>query len=284
MCEIKKLEAVAVPRLARQFLFLGITITLSCLLFGQEQSTQPPTRDSQSLDILTRVVSAAGGQSVSAVRDLTKSGQITFHWGNSVTGPVTIRVLAGSRFRMDAGLAQGRTTWIVKDGIGSKKVNDKSLPISNMQAINLANFTTPLLYVTSALGDPSCSVSFKGTETIGARSVYRIRLKGQLGLVSNSSYVVLVTKDLLVDALTFDILRVEDHPIATAMRRAPSNKRVSKQIEAAPRQIDYSNFQNVNGLRLPFSIAVKLLGQPAFDIHLQAVTVNSGLTDESFMD
>jgi hypothetical protein len=216
---------------------------------------------------------------------MSESGEITFHGDDKANGPVKIHVLDGSRFRMEASLPHGRTVWIVRNGVGTKKQDDKSFPFSHLQAANLVNLTTPFSYATAALADMSSDLSFVGIEKLGTRSVYRIRLKGQLGLSSDSSHRALVRKDLLVDVLTFDILSVEDRPFAAISR---VNKRVATrsttQPEAAARHVDYSDFREIEGLRVPFSISVKLLGQPTLDIRLQSVSINTGLTDQSFRD
>src|SRR5260370_17444860 len=92
----------------RSLVFL--TAVACCMpLLSQEQPT-PPRRDPMLLDVLARVVNAAGGaQALAAVHDLTESGEITFHWGEGVKGPVAIRTLSGNRFRMEADPPQGKT-------------------------------------------------------------------------------------------------------------------------------------------------------------------------------
>jgi hypothetical protein len=234
-----------------------------------------PVRDAQAIEILARTVQAAGGaQALASVHDLTESGEITFYWGKDVKGPVTIRALGGNHFRMEADLPEGKSTWIVKDGIGAKKDGDMAKSISRDNALNLCNLTYPISHVAAGLADPATDVSFIGLEKREDRSVYRLRVKGKLGLVGDGSPASVV-KDIIVDALTFDILSVEDHPFRTY-------KRGGKPSDTAPREIDFADFRTVSGLRVPLSIGTKLQGQRTLSIHLSEVTFNNNLSVNNF--
>jgi hypothetical protein len=260
----------------RMLQLIFCSIVFHSLLFGQHRGTTGLQRDAQSISILARVVGAGGGvEAVAAIRDLTETGEITFYWGDGVKGPVTIHAIGGRRFRMDAELPQGKTTWIVKDGFGSKKEDDKPVPLSNLQAINLGNLTFPIGQAAAALEDSATEVSLVDTEKREGRSVYRLHLKGQLGLVSKSGPRASVAKDLIVDASNFEILGVEDMPFGVGLRNG-------QKVHVPPRQIEYGDFRIVDGVRVPFSIHIKLLGQSTLSIRLSEVSPNSGLNDEDF--
>jgi hypothetical protein len=254
--------------------FFFWTVVTSCLfLFGQEQP-KTPRRDPVLLDVLARVVNAAGGpQTLASVHDLTESGEITFCWGDGVKGPVTIRTLGRNNFRMEANLPDAKKTWVVRNGSGTRIEGEKTVPMTNDGALNLENITYPLAHVTAALTDSATDVSLVGIEKQEGRSLYRLRVKGQLGLASESSQRNAVTKELLIDALNFDIVSVEDRPFPN---RAGGSK------DTPSRTIEYGDFRVVKGARIPFSITTKLLGQKTFSIHLADVTFNSNLTDEDF--
>jgi len=252
--------------------FLGV---MSCSLFGQQPGDMHSVRDAQAIEILARIVQAAGGaRALASVHDITESGEVTFYWGKDVEGPVTIRTLGGNHFRMEADLPEGKSTWIVKDGVGSKKDGDKATSISRENALNLCNLTYPVGHVAAGLADSATDISFIGIEKREDRSVYRLRVKGKLGLVVDGSPASVV-KDIIVDALTFDILSVEDRPFRTY-------KPGGKPSDTAPREIDFSDFRAVNGVRVPFSIGTKLQGQRTLSIHLSEVTFNNNLAASNF--
>jgi hypothetical protein len=258
------------------------TLLLTVLVFSTpsllaNDRTNPVRRDPQAIEILTRTVNAAGGfQSFSNVRDLTESGEITFNWGEDVKGPVTIRTLGDNHFRMEADLPRNRMTWVVRNGMGFKKEkeDDTPVPISTLQAINLAGFTFPLQLVAEALADPSTDLSFVAIEHRGGRSVYRLRMKGRFGSVSQP-HGGLVVKSLLVDALNFDIVIEEDYPFLIS--KSGGNK-----SDTAPRQIEFEDFRVVDGVRVPFSISTRIVGQRTMSISLSKVIFNSNLSDSDF--
>jgi hypothetical protein len=229
------------------------------------------------MEILTRILQAAGGaQTLASVRDHQESGEITFYWAKDVKGAVLIRSLGWNYFRMDADLPQGRHVWVVRDGSGWKRESDEELhPISSQNAINLGNLAFPVAHVQAALLDPETEVSFEGIEKQGSRSVYRLRLRGRFGLVAKSVPAGIVLKDLLIDALTYDILSVQDRPYSIY-------KSGGKSSDVAPRAIDFDDFRIVNGVRVPFSISTKLQGQRTMMIRLNEVAFNIGLSYDTF--
>jgi hypothetical protein len=272
---------------------VSLWVAASCLVFGQDQDTKPQLRNPVLLDVLARVVNAAGGvQALAAVHDLTESGEITFHWEKGVEGPVTIQALGGNHFRMEADLPQAKRVWVVNDGVGSRKEADQkavALPYSN--AINFGGLTFPIAHVAAVMADPAAEVSLVGIEKPKGRSVYHLRLKGRLGLVGNGTPAGSVVKDVLVDALTFQILTVEDYPYSRKPyprsrkrlgRRSSSPESNGKASDTATREIAYEDFRVVNGIRVPFSINIKLDGQRTFDIRLDEAVFNTNLSDSDF--
>lgn len=259
----------------RTSFILGLVAISSCMLFGQEEKSSRPQRDPRSIEILTRVLQNSGGlQAVAAVHDVTETGEITFFWGADVKGLVTIRSLGANHFRMEADLPEGKSTWIVKDGGGSKKEVEKISVLSRENALNLCNLTYPIGHVAAALADSSTEISFVDVEKRGDLSAYRLRLKGKLGLVGDHSPVSVV-KDMIIDALTFDILSVEDHPYPTYKPGGPRS-------DTAPRELDFGEFRAVKGVRMPFSVLTKLHGQRTMSLAFSDVTFNKNLTVVDF--
>jgi hypothetical protein len=258
---------------------------LSCSVFGQQLKS--PERDAQSIEILTHVVEAAGGrQALAAVHDITESGEITFDWADGVKGPVIIQILGGKYFRMESALANGGSIWIARDGRGSKMDQQKTVQLSPSSAINLGNLTYPVAHVMAALADCSTDVSFVDIEKRNGRSVYRLQVEGQLGLVSQAQLGGPVVKDLLIDALDFNIVGVEDRPFPARNPEVASDSRsrasARRHSDSPSRAIEFSDFRLVNGVRVPFSISTTLLGQQTLSILLNKVRFNSNLSSQDF--
>jgi hypothetical protein len=83
-------------------------------------------------------------------------------------------------------------------------------------------------------------------------------------------------KELLIDALNFSILSVEDRPFRTCeIKRKFSDKtaKADRKLSDEPsREIEFGDFRTVNGALVPFSIHTKLMGQPTLSIHLTRVS------------
>jgi hypothetical protein len=261
-----------------------VVITSCAFLFSQEQ-VKPLLRDPMLLDVLARVINTAGGaQRLAAVQGLSESGEITFYWRENIKGPVTIRSLGWNHFRLEADLPQGKRIWLVNDAVGSRKETDQkpvALPYAN--AINLESLTFPVAYVVAALADPEADISLVGIDKSERRTIYHVRLKGRLGLVEKGPAGGPIVKDVLIDALSFEILAVEDFPYSRKSSESSKSSKSNEKIrEVAPREITYEDFRVVNGLRVPFSISTKLEGQRTFSLHLTEATFNANLTDGDF--
>jgi hypothetical protein len=140
-------------------------------------------------------------------------------------------------------------------------------------SINLENLTYPLAHAAAALNEVTTDISFIKTEEREGHSVYRLRLKGPLGLGGRTSSVRRVSKDLLIDAENFNILAVEDRPFPNRSTNEP---------DAPSRTIEYADFRTVNGLRIPLSITTKLMGQTTMSMTLTRITFNDGLSPADF--
>jgi hypothetical protein len=253
----------------------GAVLTGPTLSHGQSSH---PQRDPVLLDVLSRVITASGGpQALTFVRDVTESGEIMFCADEPVKVPVSIRLLGGHHFRMEADTPEGKRTWVVKNGVGSLTEADGQVhSISYENAVNLGNLTFPLSHFATALNDIRTDVSLVGIENREGRSIYRLRVRGELGLKErNTCPDIPVVKDLLIDAISFDILSVEDRPFATY----EPNGRLSQNPS---RTIEFGEFRTVNGIRVPFRITTRLMGQQTLSIQLTSVTFNNNLVDQDF--
>jgi hypothetical protein len=285
-----------------------LTVIASCASLSSQERPKSPQRDPMLIEILTRVANAAGGvRALAAVHDLTESGEITFYWAKDEKGPVSIQGLGGNHFRMEADLPQGKRIWVVQDGVGSQKEADKkAVALSYANAINLGNLTFPVAHVAAVLADPTADVSLVGIEKREGRSIYHLQLKGRLGLIGNGPSAGPFVKDILVDALSFGILAVEDRPysrrsaedrhdskkpnarasdnspLGTEYGDSQSKKSNAKAFDAPPREIEYGDFQVVNGVQIPFLINTKLEGQRTFSIRLNEVKFNTNLNVGDF--
>jgi len=262
----------------RALWLMTVSITLSHLASAQLAPSTLSKRDTQAIEILARAEQAAGGmQALASSHYIRETGEITLCRGKEdeqLEGPVTIQLSGGSHFRMDADFPEGKWTWIVKDGGGSKEEDGRIIPIFHKAAINLGDLTYPLGYIAPALADSATDVSFIDVEKLNGRAVYRLQLKGGLGLTSQPKSRDTIIKDLLVDVLNFDILAVEDRPFEA--------HRPGMTPDSPTRTVEFSDFRQVHGIRFAFSIRTKLLGHQVLDIRLNEVELNTSPSQNAF--
>jgi hypothetical protein len=207
-------------------------------------------------------------QSLSGIHNFTESGGITLFFAEEAKGTVLIRSLGGNHFRMDANVPGGRRSWTLSGSHGSKtEANGKEHALTDQNAVDLANLSFPLAYVTAAVNDPEATISFRGVENWKGRQVYRIQLKGKLGIIDRGNLV----RDLLVDAIVFDILVVEDE-------RLRMHKPGGRTTDLPARQIEFGDFRVMSGIRVPCWINTRLMGQQVMRIELSQVAFNSQLS------
>jgi len=245
---------------------------------GQSQSPpQSITRDPQAISVLSQSIAAVGGlQAILAVQDLTATGNITYFWANqTVSGTVVIKELGLAHFRLDATLSDGVQSWIMANGTSVERRPDGSLSQLPVQlTYKTASFTFPFLQVLAALQDPSWDVSHAGSVTHNGRPAYDIRLqktypqtRDPLGLQSKAS-----KSDIFIDSGSLLILAVQSRTYGRNGR--PTN---------APHELQYSNYQLVNGLQFPMTILDLIGGQQTSSIQVSQVAFNQGLSDSDFL-
>ena len=126
----------------------------------------------------------------------------------------------------------------------------------------------------SIFGSQNVSLSYIGLETLNGNQVQHLQVwKSVSGAPQdvNSSIQTLSTMDVYLDALSLlpDAIRFNAHPDNDSNTNLPV-------------EIDFSNYQAVNGIQLPFHIQRFLQGSLSLDIVVTSATLNSGLTDSDF--
>lgn len=233
-------------------------------------------RDPQAIAMVSQALAAGGGQAaISAIQDYTGTGQITYYWADQdVKGSVTVRGRGMTDFRIDAQLPQGPRTSVFTKTISSLKGIDGSIRVLGEEhSSDVGTVDLPLLELAVALEDQSVSITDLGLVTRDGRQEHGIRVQkifptsgSQHSFRSKESQ-----KDFFFDPATFFLARTADtvHPDNNPDR-------------PVPREIIYSNYQQVSGVLVPFSVTQTIYRQRTFLIELQKVTFNSGLADSDF--
>lgn len=253
------------------FLFFGFLFSFP---LAAQQTVQ---RDPQAVSILAQSVAVAGGvQALSGIQDFTATGTITYFWaGQEVQGPTTVRGLGVSNFRMDANLPDGTHSWVASEAEGSQKNPDgtvSELPWANQ--VKRLSLTWPYPPILAALNSSSAQISYAGQSSFEGHSAYDVRIEQILpaSVDPKGASSSLTTRDFFIDSSTYLVVGITD----VAYPEDFSRKRYAHEIE-------FSNYQVVNGLQVPFSVTEFITGQKTWTLQLSSVSFNSGLTSSDFV-
>jgi hypothetical protein len=237
----------------------------------------PAPQDPQAVTILNQVLAEAGGApALKAITDYKASGSINY--GN-VQGTVVVEGLGTIDFRMDATLPTGMRSWAIHDGQTSVKtekgmISQLFATSPNVPSSDAFPYQTPLFpssvafpsrQLATLLGNPSFSISYKGTTQVDGHSVHDIQVQ-RVSAGSVDPMSKYHARELFIDSSTLQLVMTQD--------TVPKN---------TVHQIHYSNYTAVSGALVPFAITEQLGGQPTWTIQLSQIKFNSGLQDSAFV-
>ncbi len=254
---------------------LFLLFVTSPFLFCQNPS---PVSDPQAVALATRAMTALTGDV--AVRDVTLTGYATWIAGSDVeTGSANLQAKGTGESRVDLNLSSGTRTEIRND-TGSYPQGASVFNGGDQQAwpthncwIN-ASWFFPALAFLNATADPTLIFSYIGEENRGGAKVehfqvYRYLAKQRTASISLTQRVstadfYLDSSSLLPVAITFNTHADDDAFTDIAL------------------EIDFSKYQRVNGVQVPFHIQKLVSGGLALDVTVQTVALNSDLSEGLF--
>jgi hypothetical protein len=229
-------------------------------------------KDAQAVKILGACVDAAGGiPTIIAIQDFAATGNATYYWAKqSVAASVALKGRGVSQFRVDAILDSGTRSWSASNGMGTLVDVDgtrRAIPFYN--AVNVGVLSWRLPNIMAALTDPTMTVSYVGLVQSNNGQAYQIHV--QQTDASNPDPVLANIKavDYFVDPKTYLLLQTVDSTYST-----------TDLTQAYQHAVLFSDYRNVSGVMVPFSITEKISDQSTWSIQLDSITFNVGLGAE----
>jgi hypothetical protein len=251
---------------------------LSCF-FALPASTQqaPPTatRNPQAVALATNSVARLSGSV--QIADITLSGTATRIAGSDTgSGTITLKALGTSNSRMDLSLSDGTFSEIrtAQTGTPQGQWLAASGSYNNVAAHNCmtdAAWFFPSLSVLSQLSNPNLVATYIGPETKAGVGVYHLRLSIQSPTDPTGLLQQLSAEDVYLNASTY-------LPVALVFQTHPDTDALTNILV----EVDFSNYQSINGVLIPFSIQKFLNGSLFLDITIQSAVLNSGLAQSVF--
>lgn len=232
---------------------------------------------SQAASLLAQsAIVIAGPNAPSTFQDFTATGSITYFWaGDKVQGAAIVRGRGVDQFRLDANLPAGTRSYAVSHGVGALKGTDGTVaPIPYHNTLNIGVLTFPFPTILARLNNLATTITDKGLVTDAAgTSLHQVRVQAQfssqvdpdgaLGNLTVTDYFVDPTSKLLVKAVG------STHPIQTL-------------TVSYPHEVDYADYQILNGVNVPTTVREKVGGQTIWELHIASLAFNTGLTDSVF--
>jgi hypothetical protein len=255
-------------------LSLAAFILIAPVAFSQSNPT-PTTSDPQAVTLASQAFAALIGNA--RINDVTLTGTGTRTAGSDVeSGDVTLKALGIGEARLDLIVAGGTRSEI-------RNLNSNSTPqgfwigldgsvhsIANHNCFTDAAWFFPAFSVLSQRLNPNLVATYVGQETRNGAAVQHLRFLVQNGDQTGFSQQ-LSAEDIYLDASSY-------LPVALAFNVHPDENAGAN----IPVEVYFSNYQTVNGVQVPFHIQQLLNGTLLFDLTIQKVILNSGLSDAAF--
>ncbi len=251
----------------------GFGVSLILLLVSVVSAQNPPQSDPRALTLAAQSIAAlTGGTNIS---DVTLSG--TAAWSNgtkSETASATLMAKGTGESRFDMTLSAGPRSEIRNDGsstaLGEVLAPNRSVFQWSLQdCLVSAAWFFPQLSVLGATGDSTLIFSYIGQETRNGAAVqhiqsYRYSPTNTAAIQQwSTTDVYLDAASLLPTAFVFNIYSTDGS-------------------QTIPAEVDFSNYQAVSGVQVPFRIQRYVAGNLGLDFSVTNVQFNSGLPDSLF--
>ncbi len=255
---------------------LSLLILSTTFLFSQNQQ---PVSDAQAIALAQQAIAALTNGS--AVTDVTLNGTATWNVASlSETATATLIAKGTGESRFDMTLNAGSRSEIRNDGSsttqGEVLAPDGSvLPWEHQNCLVNAVWFFPQLSVLAATGDASLIFTYVGQETRNGISVHHIQSYRYIpGAIPEATALnqQLSTMDIYLDAASL---------LPTAF--AFNIHSVDGADPGLPVEVDFSSYQSVSGVQVPFRIQRYVAGSLGLDFTVTSAQLNSGLSDSVFV-
>jgi hypothetical protein len=254
-------------------------VPLILLLASVVLAQTPPQSDPQAVAFATQSIAALTNGT--AIADVTLSGNAIWTSGtNTESGTTTAYGKTSVESRLDLALSGGNRSELRNSTGGSPQgawinASGQSAPSGPQNCWTDAVWFFPALTALSAVNsDPTLVLIYVGLETQNGRSVQHIQ-----------SYHYVASKVPKVTIFTQQMSTVEYFldsqtlvPLSIRFNAHPDDD-ASTNIAV---EVDFSNYQQVNGIQVPFHVTKLWQGNPLLDFTVTNAVVNSGLPDSLF--
>jgi hypothetical protein len=248
--------------------YLALSILIGAMTLSSAAMAQPAV--STPMSYLQASLAAMVGQS--SIQDVTLTGNAeVIAGGNDETVPVTFKALSngstGEQLNLSAGVmnevriygSSGPTgTWTSGDGVQHT--------ISGQNLITGSAWFSPAIVISQMISNPALTLVYVG----GEGGLFHFQVYQQQPNASGATGELLqhlTQMDIYLSSTTLEPVTLQFNA------HAESNANVD-----VPVTIQYSNYQTVNGVSMPFRVQRFFNNSLALDFQIQSADINSGIT------
>jgi hypothetical protein len=262
------------------FLAVFVTILLSFpASIGARQAPSTSTTPPQATTLLAQSAAALSGSA--PVSDVTLTGNAQSIAGSdNETGTVVLKAMAAGESRMDLTLSGGNRSEIRSIDANGNLLGAWSGTDGIQHAISYHNLLTdsswffPMLTLNRLLNNMGVVATYVGQEILNGQPVLHISSSQPPASLTGQNAALLqhlTQMDFFLDPTTL-------LPVALSFTTHPDNNAL---LDISV-QIQFSNYQNIGGIQVPFHVQKFLNGGLSLDLQVQAATLNSGLSASAF--
>lgn len=247
-----------------------VVFAFSRFVFAQS----PPASDPQALSYASQSIAVLTGGA--AISDVTLTGNVIRIAGSETdTGPATLLAKGTSESRIDLQLTGGNRrdilngsggfpqgSWIGSDGISNSYAAHNCWTDSSW-------FFPALSSLAAVSSNPNAVLSYVGQENLNGTAVQHLR--SYLYVADQSFFQQISTMDFYLDSTSL-------FPVTAKFNIHPDNNGSTN----IPVEIDFSNYEPVSGVQVPFHIQRLVQGSLVLDVTISSAVFNSGLPDSDF--
>lgn len=240
--------------------------------FGQQATAsgaQAPQRDPQALAVLQTAFAAMGGAVPS---DSTTNGTVTTIAGSLTENGIIVILTRGTDQTSEQIQTPHGSTVVYSNIQASQTTGLVFTPLSLELASSSRSLAFPLPLLGAVLNNPDYRYAYIELESQNGTQLHHLQFWNSFASQPKFQFLAGFTlTDLWIDAVS----GLPQH--ISQSQRAGRGSEPTIQLDTY-----FSNYQNVGGVRYPFSIRESLNGSPWISITITNVTFNTGLTDSSF--
>lgn len=249
-----------------------VFVILPCLAFGQ---SSVPASNPQALALASQTIAKLVGST--SLGDVTLIGDVTWSAGDPDTGTITLKALGTGESRMDLALSGGTRSEIRNSSTGSCEGKWVAEDGTTGPLASQNTATDPVWFFpafSSLAQGGNVVLAYVGEEARNGQTVQHLR-SYRAGGAQPTSVMPAAEQLSIVD---FYLDATTGLPVATQFNEHPDNNAATNIAV----EVDFSNYQSVNGVLVPMHIQRMRNGSPLIDITVTEVELNSGLSLSQF--